>query len=162
MLVYERIDISDEIDVNKLYESKECTLCHYWYYLDKNFSYGPYLCDGCCNMTQKCNELKNIGIIHIKQSVYRICFPFMSKHEAKKLMINYNLTFKKGFLYFFFYYIKMDNTNYYERNREIMLNRAKDYYENDKERLREQARNKYRNLSEKDKEKKREYGKNRY
>ena len=29
MLAYERIDISDEIDVNKSYESKECTLCHY-------------------------------------------------------------------------------------------------------------------------------------
>ena len=36
-----------------------------------------------------------------------------------------------------------------------MLNRAKDYYENDKERLRQQARNKYRNLSEEDKKKKR-------
>ena len=34
-----------------------------------------------------------------------------------------------------------------------MLNRAKNYYENDKERLREQARNKYRNLSEEDKRK---------
>ena len=55
----------------------------------------------------------------------------------------------------------MDNTTYYQRNREIMLNRAKYYYENDKERLREQARNKCRNLSEEDK-KKREYGKNRY
>ena len=51
MLVYERIDISDGIDANKSYESKECTLCHYWYFLDKNFSYGPYLCDGCYNMT---------------------------------------------------------------------------------------------------------------
>ena len=40
----------------------------------------------------------------------------------------------------------MDNTTYYQRNWEIMLNRAKDYYENDKERIREQARNKYRNL----------------
>ena len=48
----------------------------------------------------------------------------------------------------------MDNTTYYQRNREIMLNRAKDYYENDKERLREQARNKYRNVSEEDKNKK--------
>ena len=53
----------------------------------------------------------------------------------------------------------MDNTTYYQRNREIMLNRAKDYYENDKERLREQARNKYRNLSGEDKNKKGEYGK---
>ena len=56
----------------------------------------------------------------------------------------------------------MDNTTYYQRNREIMLNRAKNYYENDKERLREQVRNKYWNLSEEDKKKKREYGKNGY
>ena len=48
----------------------------------------------------------------------------------------------------------MDNATSYQRNREKILNRAKDYYENDKERLREQARNKYRNLSEEDKEKK--------
>ena len=47
----------------------------------------------------------------------------------------------------------MDNTTYYQRNREIMLNREKYYYENDKEWLGEQARNKYRNLSE-DKNKK--------
>ena len=53
----------------------------------------------------------------------------------------------------------MDNITYYQRNREIILNRAKDYYENDKERLREQARNKYRNSSEEDKNKKGEYGK---
>ena len=51
---------------------------------------------------------------------------------------------------------------YYKRIRHVILNRAKDYYENDKERLREQARDKYRNLSEEEKNKKREYGKNRY
>ena len=44
----------------------------------------------------------------------------------------------------------------------MILNIAKDYYENDKERLKEQARDKYRNLSEKEKNKKREYAKNRY
>ena len=52
----------------------------------------------------------------------------------------------------------MDDTTHYQRNRKIMLNRAKNYYENGKERLREQARNKYRNLSE-DKTKKIKYGK---
>ena len=40
---------------------------------------------------------------------------------------------------------------YYQKNRDVILNRAKDYYENDKERLREQARDKYRNLSEEEK-----------
>ena len=49
-----------------------------------------------------------------------------------------------------------ENTNltYYQKNREVILNRAKDYYENNKERLRVQARDKYRNLSEEKKIKK--------
>ena len=50
---------------------------------------------------------------------------------------------------------------YYQRNWDVILNRAKDY-ENDKERLREQTRDKYRNLSEEEKNEKREYGKIRY
>ena len=50
---------------------------------------------------------------------------------------------------------------YYKKTRDVILNRAKYYYENDKERLSEQARDKYRNLSEEEKNKKREYGKNR-
>ena len=73
-------------------------LCHYWYFLDKSFRYGPFLYDGCYNMIQKCNKLKNIAIIHIKKSVYRIWFVFMNKREAKKLMTNFNLIDKKGFL----------------------------------------------------------------
>ena len=46
-----------------------------------------------------------------------------------------------------------ENTDltYYQKNRDVILNRAKDYYENDKERLRGQARDKYRNLSEEEK-----------
>ena len=102
MLTYEKIDISDGLDVNKSYESKECMLCHYWYFLDKNFNYGSYLCDGCYNMTQKCSKLKNIAIIRIKKTVYRICFLFMSKREARKLMANSNVIDKKGFHKFVF------------------------------------------------------------
>ena len=44
---------------------------------------------------------------------------------------------------------------YYQKNRDVILNRAKDYYKNDKERLREQTRDKYRNLYEEEKNKKR-------
>ena len=51
-----------------------------------------------------------------------------------------------------------DLTNY-QRNRDVITNRAKYYYENNKERLREQAKDKYRNLPEEEKNKKREYGK---
>ena len=56
-----------------------------------------------------------------------------------------------------------ENTNltYYQQNRDVILNRANDYFENNKERLREQPRDKYRNLSGEEKNKKREYGINR-
>ena len=53
MLEYERKDISEGIDINKTNKSKEFMLCHYWYFLDKNFNYGPYLCNGCYNIMQK-------------------------------------------------------------------------------------------------------------
>ena len=72
--------------------------------------------------------------------------------------------FYKFFFYykFFLLYIKMSkNTdlNYYHRNRDVMLNKAKDYYKNNKERLRGQARDKYRSLSEEEKNKKEDMGK---
>ena len=50
----------------------------------------------------------------------------------------------------------------YQKNRNVILNKATDHYKNNKERLKEQARGKYRSLSEKEKNKKRENGKNRY
>ena len=40
------------------------------------------------------------------------------------------------------------------KDRDVILNRAKDYFKNDKERSREQARGNYRNLSEEEKNKK--------
>ena len=55
----------------------------------------------------------------------------------------------------------IEKTNY-RKNRDVILNRAKYYYENYKEKLREQTRDKYGNLSEEEKNKKREKGKNRY
>ena len=51
----------------------------------------------------------------------------------------------------------MSDFNYYQRNIDVILNKAKDYWENDKEGLREQARDKYRNLSEGEKNKKKKY-----
>ena len=102
MLEYERIDISGEIDINKTNKSKECMLCHYWYFLDKNFSYRPYLCDGCYNMMQKSIDSKNIAIVYVRGNAYRIHFWYMSKHKRKRkaihLMTNSNLIDKKGAL----------------------------------------------------------------
>ena len=54
----------------------------------------------------------------------------------------------------------MSRTTYYQRNRDVMLKRAKEYYKNNKEILREQVRDKYRYMSEEKKQKIKEYQKN--
>ena len=58
----------------------------------------------------------------------------------------------------------MSEATYYQRNRDVIISRAKDYLKkNDKKRLKDNATgDKYRNLSEEEKNKKREYGRNRY
>ena len=39
MLHFDRIDVSEEIDVNNKSASKECDICHYWYFLSKGFNF---------------------------------------------------------------------------------------------------------------------------
>ena len=67
MLKYDKIDITEGIDVDKTNKSRECMFCHYWYYLNKNFSYGPFTCDGCYNIVQKSTDFKNIAIVRVKK-----------------------------------------------------------------------------------------------
>ena len=42
MLQYDIIDILEGIDVNKTSASKECDICHYWYFKDIGFNYGIF------------------------------------------------------------------------------------------------------------------------
>ena len=53
MLEYDRIDISEGIGTKKTSASKECNICQYWYFFDKNFNYDPHLCNGCHDLMQK-------------------------------------------------------------------------------------------------------------
>ena len=54
MLEYDRIDLSEGIDTtrNKLI-SRECNLCGFYYFFNKNFNYQRYLCNGCHDMSIK-------------------------------------------------------------------------------------------------------------
>ena len=94
MLKYDKIDITKGIYLNKTNKSKECMFCHYWYYLNKNFIYGPFTCDGCYNIVQKSIDFKDIAIIYVSKSAYRVYFKDISKHKAKKLMNKFNLVGK--------------------------------------------------------------------
>ena len=70
-------------------------LCDYWYFLDKNFSYGPRLCNACYNIMQKCIDFRNIAIVYVQGIAYRVHFKYMNKHKAKILMTNSNFIDKK-------------------------------------------------------------------
>ena len=56
MLEYDRIDISEGIDLNKTTTSKECDICHYRYFKNIGFKYETYLCNGCNDLMQKSYE----------------------------------------------------------------------------------------------------------
>ena len=120
MLEYERIDISGGIDVNKTNLSKECDICHYWYFKDVGFKYEKYLCNGCHDLTQKAMSFNNVAVIYVKRNAYRIHFWYISKNDAINIMNGSNLADKMGVLSFFLLYIKMsENTDltYYKKTK---------------------------------------------
>ena len=99
MLEYDRIDIFEGIDIKKCKEtSRECSLCKFYYFLDKNFKYGPYLCDGCYDMSMKVVSMQKLAIINHNGSHYRVNFAFMSKKDAYNLIKNAIIIGEKGLL----------------------------------------------------------------
>ena len=99
---------------------------------------------------QKAINFNNVSTVSVKGSDYRIHLWYMSKDVAIKIMNNSNLN------------ENLSEKTYYQKTKETISNRAKDYYENDKERLREQARHKHRELSKEEKNIMTVYGRSRY
>ena len=98
MLEYDRIDSSEEIDVNKTSLSKECDICCYWYFKDIGFRYEPYLCNGCHDLMQKALSFDNVAIVYVKENAYRIHFWYISKDDAINVINGSSLVDKRGVL----------------------------------------------------------------
>ena len=96
MLEYERIDILEGIDVNKINSSKECDICHCWYFKDIGSKYEPYLFNGCHDLMQKPMGFNNIAFVYIKENSYTIHFWYMSKDDAINITNGSNLVDKRG------------------------------------------------------------------
>ena len=71
MLYFDRIDVSEEIKVNKTSVWKECDICHYWYFLNKEFKIQPYTCSRCHNLLIMSLNLKDTAILKIKNADYQ-------------------------------------------------------------------------------------------
>ena len=98
MLECDRIDIAEGIDVNKTIASKQCDICHYWYFKDIGFKYEKYLCNGCHDLMQNVMSFNNIAIVYVKGNANRIHAWYMSKDEAINILNGDNLVDKKGVL----------------------------------------------------------------
>ena len=58
--------------------SKECDICHFWYFKDNGFKYGPYdLYNSCHDLMQK--AANDVDIVSVKGSDYRIHFWYEQK-----------------------------------------------------------------------------------
>ena len=88
--------ISEGININKTSVSKECDICHYWYFLDKNFNYEPCLYNDCRDLMQKTINFNDVANVSIKGNDYRIHFWYMRKDDAISIMHNSNLNDKAG------------------------------------------------------------------
>ena len=75
MIQFERIDISEGIDINKSNKSQECMLCHYWYFKDTGDEYEQYVCNGCHELSIVVYGLNDFMILTTKGADYR-CFVF--------------------------------------------------------------------------------------
>ena len=92
MLEYDRIDVSEGIDINKTNASKECKMFHHWYFKDIGFNYELYLCNGCHSLMQKAISFNDVPIAYVKGSAFRIHIWYMSKDDAISTMSNSNLS----------------------------------------------------------------------
>ena len=70
MLYYDKIDISEGIHLAKSNNSKECMICHYWFF-NQGFKFQDYVCNYCHDLTMLSVNLSNIAIFTIKNVDYR-------------------------------------------------------------------------------------------
>ena len=98
MIYYDRIDVSEGIDVNKTSVSEQCDICHYWYLLNYSFKFQPNVCNGCHDLLMMSVNLSDIAILNINGSDYCCIISLISKNEARNLLQNADLTEKSGIL----------------------------------------------------------------
>ena len=97
MLQYKKIDASEGVDVNKTSASKECELCHYWFFKDVGFKFEEHVCNGCHNLLTMAHSLKNIAILSAKGATFGCLLMGISKNEALKRLSN-SVTYDRGVL----------------------------------------------------------------
>ena len=84
MLYFDIIDVSEGININKTSASKECYICHYWYFFKMGFSFQLNACNACNEQLMMFLKLSDIAILSISSSDYCCNIRKISKNESKK------------------------------------------------------------------------------
>ena len=96
MLYYDRIDISEGIDINKTNASKEYNISYCWYFLDKGFKFQPCKCHGCHDVLMIFVNLRDIAILSISGVDYCCIITEISKSETVNLLQKAGINKKSG------------------------------------------------------------------
>ena len=88
MLQYQKIDVSEGIDVNKTSASKECELCSHWLFKHIGFKFEEHVCNRCHDLLTMAYSLKNIAILSAKGATFRCLLIGISKNGALKKINN--------------------------------------------------------------------------
>ena len=94
ILYFDRIDVSEGIDVNKTSTSNECDILHYRYFLNYSFKFQPNACNWCHDVLIISMNFSDIAILNINGSNYHCVISLVSKNETINLMENTDLTEK--------------------------------------------------------------------
>ena len=97
MFQYEKLDVSEGIDTNKTLLSKECILCHYWYFKDVGFKFELHVCNKCHDVLMTAYELKIIETLNVKGVDFRCILWGINRNEAVN-RLNSSLLEDKGVL----------------------------------------------------------------
>ena len=84
MQYYDRVDVSEGIGFNKTSASKECDICHYWYFLNYSFQFQPNVCNRCHDLLMMSINLSDTTMLNIEGPDYCCIISLMSKNEAIK------------------------------------------------------------------------------
>ena len=85
MMQYNKINVAEGIDVNKTIASKECELCHYWFFKDIRFKFEEHVCNKYHDLLTIAHYLKDIAILSAKGATFGCILMGISKNEVKTI-----------------------------------------------------------------------------
>ena len=91
MLQYEKIDVSEGIDISKTCLSEECELCHV------GFKFEEHVCNRCHDLLTTAYSLENMAILSAKGATFRCILWGISKNEGLRRLSNSVLENKSVF-----------------------------------------------------------------